>query len=107
MCNRVSRMGVYCFRWLDGHRGWRSVVVPDPLLRSAAPERFELLYWNQDAPRSVERKIHKRFAARASSVGEWYPDTVACEITRALREEHGNAPPVGGLEAAKKTRRRL
>nr|WRJ69933.1 hypothetical protein TetV2_00488 [Oceanusvirus sp.] len=118
-------MGVYCFRWTGGpwikvghykgrnpwsriaHRGWFSVIVPDPALHHHKMDRFEVLFWNPEYTRKDERGIHKAFADAA--FGEWFPDYMIPEILAALGGDTANCKdnPECDMNAAASKRRRL
>ena len=118
-------MGVYCFKWKRGmwfkvghyaknnpwsrfaHRGWASVIVPDPAISFARTDDFTLLFWNPNFGTKQERRIHTAFGA--CSFGEWYPDYMLDEVLDALGRESNLADTISEDDAklAACTRKRL
>eukprot|EP00873_Tetraselmis_striata_P043932 jgi/Tetstr1/464196/TSEL_009001.t1 len=116
-------MGVYCFKWKRGpwlkvghyhrsnpwsrfaHRGWTSVICPDPALEFSSPPDFELLYWSPALSRRCERLVHDAFPDR---FGEWIgAHEEAAVLGELTRLDPRNAASGCSMRAAMATRRLL
>lgn len=116
-------MGVYCFRWKNGpwlkvghyhrrnpwsrfaHRGWSSVITPDPAIEFSNIEDFELIYWSPVLTRRDESHIHNSFPDR---YGEWIGKDKENDVIIALCSlDPFNMKDGCSLKAAKASRKLL